>query len=92
MQDISLVDGDRNGMKRRDSSTSHLSQNGDTGSAAGVVRSPKKIEEVESVEEVDDFIPSKHYDFRFSRQQLLDIKRGELQLKCVDGDPSYPCL
>ena len=74
-----MVDGDRNGMKRRDSSTSHLSQNGDTSSAAGKVRSP----ELESVEEVDDFIPSKHYDFRFSRQQLLDIKRGELQLKCV---------
>ena len=88
MQNISTVDGDKNGMKRRDSLTSHVStnksQNGDTDSAVGKVSSPKKAEEVESVEEVDDFVPSKHYDFRFSRQQLLDLKRGKLLLKNVD--------
>lgn len=38
---------------------------------AGIVASKKTISA-----EVADFVPSKRYDFRFSRKQILDLKRG----------------
>lgn len=96
MQDIDLADGnfdDNRGdkspeMKKRGSIVSILSENNFTDSypASPSQKSPdikKATDKVESEEEVDDFVPSKHFDFRFSREQLLDIKRGEIQLDHV---------
>ena len=38
---------------------------------AGTVRSRKTF-----IDENDSFTPSKHFDFRFTREKLLEIKRG----------------
>lgn len=38
---------------------------------AGTVRSKKTL-----VSDTDSFVPSRHFDFRFTREKLLEIKRG----------------
>ena len=50
-------------------------------SSVSVRSSVKESSSDEGEEETDDFVPSKNFGFRFSREQLLDLKRGERSYK-----------
>jgi hypothetical protein len=58
---------DINGLTRRSSIVSVLSE------PNGEIAETKKGVSAETV----DFVPTKRYDFRFSREQILYLKRGK---------------
>jgi hypothetical protein len=59
--------GELDDQKRKESMISVISDP----NVVGSVKSKKTF-----VSDTESFVPSKHFDFRFSREKLLEIKRG----------------